>query len=40
MKEQRVKELGTNYYVQNKLQGYIIQHREYSQHSIMIINVA
>ena len=22
---------GTNYYVKNELQGYIVQHREYSQ---------
>ena len=29
---------GANYYVPNELQGYIIQHREYSQHFIITIN--
>ena len=29
---------GTNYHVQNKLQGYIVQHREYSQYFIITIN--
>ena len=28
----------TNYYLQNKLQGHIVQHREYSQYFIKAIN--
>ena len=29
---------GTNYYAQNKLQGYIVQHGEYSQYFIITLN--
>ena len=29
---------GTNYYIQNKLYRYIVQHREYSQYFIITIN--
>ena len=28
----------TDYYVSNKLQGYIVQHREYCQYFMIIIN--
>ena len=29
---------GTNYHIENKLQGYIIQHWEYNQYFIITIN--
>ena len=29
---------GTNYYVWNNIQGYIVQHGDYSQYFIMTIN--
>ena len=29
-----------NYYVQNRLQGYTVQHRDYNEHFIIMINGA
>ena len=37
-KLKKKKKKGTNYYIQNKLQGCIVQHRKYSQYFIIIIN--